>query len=140
MLPPDPHEEIKELCALSTTGELTAEEWRRLKEHLAHCAACRAVKQQYERVVATAIPALGDDGDAGAPEDAPSGNWSLDGAEAALMKALQDEPLPVNDRLRGVGKTVLPCRKVARYAVAASLLLVVGIESYFVVVRRGRVE
>jgi hypothetical protein len=108
MLPADPHEEIKELCALSTTGALTAEEWGRLREHLAHCPSCRAVKQQYERVVATAIPAMGDDGDAGASEDAPSGNWSLEGAEAALMKALQDEPLPVDDRLRSVGKKTVP--------------------------------
>lgn len=139
MLPAAPHEEIKELCALSTTGELTAEEWRRLREHLAQCASCRAVKQQYERVVAAAIPALGDDGDAEASEDAPSGNWSLDGAEAALMKALQDEPLPMSDRPGSVGKTALPWRNVARYAVAASLLLGIGIASYFVGVRRGRV-
>jgi hypothetical protein len=39
--PADPHQEFQELCALSTTRELTVEEWARLIEHLAHCDSCR---------------------------------------------------------------------------------------------------
>jgi predicted anti-sigma-YlaC factor YlaD len=57
-LPLDPHHEFESLCALSTTGELTAEEWARLTEHLAHCDACREAKRQYERVISTTMPAL----------------------------------------------------------------------------------
>lgn len=137
MLPADPHEEIKELCALSTTGELTAEEWRRLREHLAHCASCRAVKQQYERVVTTAVPALGDDGDVGTSEEVSSGNWSLEGAEAALMEALRNEPLSVNVHPVGTVKMPSAWRSVARYAIAASLLAGIGLASYFTGVQRA---
>jgi hypothetical protein len=57
MLPRDPHEDFQELCAVSTTGGLTAEKWSRLNAHLAHCDACRRILDQYERVIATAIPA-----------------------------------------------------------------------------------
>jgi predicted anti-sigma-YlaC factor YlaD len=47
MLPRDSHQEFQELCALSTTGELTAEEWAQLTEHLAHCDSCREAKRHY---------------------------------------------------------------------------------------------
>jgi len=51
-LPHDPHQEFQELCALSTTGKLTAEEWKRPNGHLAHCDACRKLNP--------ACPKLGD--------------------------------------------------------------------------------
>jgi hypothetical protein len=57
-LPTEPHSEFLELCAVSTSGELTAEEHKRLQEHLLVCAACREVLQQYETVVNKAIPAI----------------------------------------------------------------------------------
>ena len=36
-----PHEEFLELCAVSTSGDLTEEEQNKLKAHLAGCAECR---------------------------------------------------------------------------------------------------
>ena len=57
-MPEDPHGEFQELCALSTTGELTAEEWARLTEHLVHCHSCRLASKDYDRVIAMALPAL----------------------------------------------------------------------------------
>ena len=38
------HDEFVELCALSTSGELSAEEHKRLAEHLAVCPSCREIQ------------------------------------------------------------------------------------------------
>jgi hypothetical protein len=52
------HNELLELCALSTSGQLTEEEQGRLQEHLAFCESCRQTLRQYEMVVDRAIPAI----------------------------------------------------------------------------------
>ena len=59
MLPSGPHDEFLELCAVSTSGQLSEEEQNRLKEHLAVCPACREALREYESVVNDAIPAIG---------------------------------------------------------------------------------
>ena len=43
-----PHDEFLELCAASTSGELTDDEQKRLREHLAVCASCREALRQYD--------------------------------------------------------------------------------------------
>jgi hypothetical protein len=53
-----PHNEFLELCAVSTSGQLTEEEQKRLQEHLAVCESCRETLKQYETVVNLAIPTL----------------------------------------------------------------------------------
>jgi len=53
-----PHDEFLELCAVSTSGELTEEEQNRLQEHLAVCPSCREALRQYESVVDRAIPTI----------------------------------------------------------------------------------
>ena len=52
----EPHNEFLELCAVSTSGQLTEEEQKKLQEHLAVCESCRETLQQYETVVRRAIP------------------------------------------------------------------------------------
>ncbi len=52
------HNEFLELCAVSTSGQLTEEEQERLQEHLALCESCRQTLKQYETVVDRAIPAI----------------------------------------------------------------------------------
>ena len=128
-MPHDPHEEFEALCALSTTGELTAEEWSRLRVHLEHCARCRESQRLFERVVATAIPALAEEGGAN-PEDGTSpGSWSLEAAEAALMESLRDEPSPSNQ------KSITPSspaywRRARCYALAATILAACSVAGY----------
>ena len=79
----EPHDEFLELCAVSTSGQLTQEEQKKLQEHLAVCASCREAIRQYEAVVADAIPAMAADE---APEDLePGPSWSPHRAEAALF-------------------------------------------------------
>ncbi len=79
-----PHDEFLELCAISTSGQLTGEEQRRLHEHLAVCPSCREAMQQYEAVVNESIPALAPD-----PENLePDPSWSQEQAEAELFRGL----------------------------------------------------
>jgi len=54
----EPHNEFLELCAVSTSGQLTDEEQKKLLEHLAACGSCRETLKQYESVVGQAIPVL----------------------------------------------------------------------------------
>jgi hypothetical protein len=136
----DPHREFQELCALSTTGELTSEESARLTGHLAHCESCRESKREYERLIATTIPALGaesatDEDD----EDAPGG-WSLEGAEATLMETLRREPVPriASPVPYPVSRPDSPGWKHAlRFAVAAVILLACTFAGYRIGVLRG---
>src|SRR5258706_4966885 len=53
-----PHEEFLELCALSTSGELSKEEQEKLKDHLATCADCQQVLREYEAVADVGVPLL----------------------------------------------------------------------------------
>ena len=96
ILPPDPHDEFQELCALSTTGELTPEEWVRMEQHLSQCASCRQAQQEFERLVALTIPALAEEDGVNVSHGISPESWSIGDAEAELMESLRDEPSPVN--------------------------------------------
>jgi len=135
-MPVDPHREFQELCALSTTGELTVKEWARLTEHLAHCRSCQEAKRQYELLISTEIPALGAESLADEEgQDAP-GFWSLEEAEATLMESLRDEPIPAR------GRSASPTRSsrwknVRRYAVAALILATCSVAAYRIGIQHG---
>ena len=82
-----PHDQFLELCAISTSGQLTGEEQKRLQKHLASCPSCREAMKQYEAVVNETIPALAPD-----PESIQSDpSWSQEQAEAALFEQLTTE-------------------------------------------------
>ena len=82
-----PHDEFLELCAISTSGQLTGEEQKRLQKHLAVCPSCREAMKQYEAVVSETFSALVPD-----PEGIESdSSWSQEQAEAALFKRLTSE-------------------------------------------------
>jgi hypothetical protein len=53
-----PHEEFLELSALSTSGELSDEEQKRLQDHLATCADCRQALREFEAVADVGVPLL----------------------------------------------------------------------------------
>jgi hypothetical protein len=135
-MPADPHQEFQELCALSTTGELTVEESARLTEHLTHCDYCREAKRQYEALIATTIPALGAESSPDEDsEDAP-GFWSLEQAEATLMETLRREPAPPSPR--PISPLASPrLRHALSLAAAAVILAVVGLAGYRIGVLRG---
>jgi hypothetical protein len=84
--PTEPHDEFLELCAVSTSGQLTEEEQKKLQEHLAVCRSCREALRQYEAVVGQAIPAIAANEESKATESGPS--WSHEEAEKAFFKRL----------------------------------------------------
>jgi Putative zinc-finger len=53
-----PHDEFLELCAVSTSGDLTEEERKKLQDHLAGCSECRKALQEFEAVADIAVPLL----------------------------------------------------------------------------------
>jgi len=82
----DKHEEYLELCAAATAEELSADEDKKLKQHLAVCASCRRASREYEVAVQKAVPALADDV-ASNPEQSDK-VWSIERAEAAFFERL----------------------------------------------------
>jgi hypothetical protein len=132
---PNPHQEFRELCALSTTGELTAEEWMQLSEHLAQCRACRKVKEQYERVAGSTMPAVAAEAALELDEEDAPGSWSIEEAEATLMESLRAEPAPIRSRSAAPPR---PSRwkHVPRYAMAAVILVACGLTGYRIGVLR----
>jgi Anti-sigma-K factor rskA/Putative zinc-finger len=54
----EPHDEFLELCAVSTSGELSEQERRTLQAHLAGCAECRRALREFEAAVDVGVPFL----------------------------------------------------------------------------------
>lgn len=136
-LTPDSHDEFLELCALATTGELTAEEWARLNEHLAQCDACLLASQEFEQVVATTIPAL-------AAESAPEegiGNlpetWSIEQAERTLMVSLNTKPSSPKAK-SGAASESVPWNLSRLLAIAAMVLAACSLAAYQIGVHHRR--
>jgi hypothetical protein len=81
----EPHDEFLELCAVSTSGQLSGEEQKKLEQHLAVCESCREALRQYRAVVEQAIPAIG----ASLHHDVdPGPGWSEEQAERAFFRRL----------------------------------------------------
>ncbi|HEV2221741.1 MAG TPA: anti-sigma factor [Candidatus Acidoferrales bacterium] len=53
-----PHERFIELCAISTSGEITEEERIRLDKHLEHCGECRQALREFQAVADVGVPLL----------------------------------------------------------------------------------
>lgn len=84
-----PHDEFLELCAASTTGDLSNDEKKRLGEHLAVCSSCREALRQYEAIANNVIPAIAANE---VPENVPvDSSWSEEKAEKALFERLSRE-------------------------------------------------
>lgn len=82
-----PHDEFLGLCAVSTSGQLTDEERKRLEQHLVVCPSCTDAMKQFDAVVRNAIPALAPN-----PTDLEfDPSWSQEQAEAAFFERLTDE-------------------------------------------------
>jgi hypothetical protein len=93
----EPHDEFLELCALSTSGDLTGEEHDKLKGHLAQCAECRQALKEFEAAVDAGVPLLSSKL-AGAPtEQSEIGDAVAVGAASSRA--------PVSDGRREEGNT-----------------------------------
>jgi anti-sigma factor RsiW len=85
----EPHDEFLELCAVSTSGQLSEAEHKRLQGHLATCLSCREALKQFEAVVGQAIPAIGANQPSECLESGAS--WSQEQAEKAFFGRLSQE-------------------------------------------------
>ena len=54
----EPHDRFLELCALSTSNELSEEEQEELHAHLAQCADCRQTLKEFEAAAGIGVPLL----------------------------------------------------------------------------------
>jgi hypothetical protein len=96
-LGPGPHEEFLELCAVLTSGNLSKQEQKKLREHLAICSECSEAMKQFETVVDYTIPALAPELAPETPKEDPS--FSLDAAETSFLKRLSEEDEKSRSRL-----------------------------------------
>ena len=90
----EPHDdEFLELCALSTSGELTEAERKRLDAHLGSCLLCQEALQQYETLVSDVIPAVAASEMLSATSEGPKAGpgWSEKRAEALLERIAHEE-------------------------------------------------
>ena len=145
MLSNEPHDEFLELCALSTSGQLSEEERHRLQQHVTVCSACREALHEYEAIVDEAIPAIG--ANESEPID-PGPGWSQAKAEKAFFKRLKEEEegagsVPSN----GIGASFRRNLPVAPestwrhvwmlYAAGILLFITLSLSAYWVGIRRG---
>ena len=107
-----PHDEFLELCAASTSGELTDDEQKRLREHLAICVSCREALRQYESMVSDVIPAIAASEEPGHVQ--PAETWSQEQqehAEKALFDRLaREEKHPPGETGKRNGSSIFPHR------------------------------
>src|SRR6185437_10003960 len=129
------HEEFIQLCALSTSGELSDEEWVRLERHLLDCPSCRERKRQYESVVSNLLPAMAEASDRSRSAEDDPAPWSIESAEASLMSALdRRHSAPEPDTTRKVSSF----SRRWPYLVAATVLLCGGTILGFILGRARR--
>jgi hypothetical protein len=142
-----PHDEFLELCAVSTSGQLTEAEQKRLQDHLEVCSSCREAMKQYEAVVSKTIPALAPD-----PKNLESDpSWSQEQAETAFFQRLALEEQLGTDRGGGdgdsasktVGRVPLSASQATwrnvwtLYAAGVLLFIALGVSAYRVGIHRG---
>ena len=146
----EPHDEFLVLCAVSTSGQLSEEDQRRLQEHLVVCSSCREALQQYEAIIRHAIPAIAADE---TPENLEAGpRWSEKQAESALFDRIareQGKPGiecngPIQTRSQNGARRVLSPASAAAwrsvwalYAAGILLFIALGFCAYQVGIRRG---
>jgi len=135
----EPHDDFLELCAVSTSGELTEEEQNKLREHLAVCESCRQALQQYEAIVHNAIPVI-------AASETPTAvdsdsSWTDQAAERAFFKRLHAEGKKPQKKSRQAHEIFRPSHRFPQLAnpstwrdmwilYGAGVLLFVGMSVY----------
>ena len=83
-------EKYEELCAVSTTGELSPEEWADLREHVAACGQCSELLNEYSNLAQIGMAKLGP---IVQQDDATSNRFAEKRAELRLTAALRAKPL-----------------------------------------------
>jgi hypothetical protein len=153
LLPSGPHDEFLELCAVSTSGQLSEEDQNRLREHLATCPECREALREYESVVHDTIPGIGAEqvSEQSSRID-PGPSWSQSKAEQAFFERLDQEEKQSGhaEKKNGVPtglRRILPIAPESTwrhvwmlYAAGILLFITLCFSAYWVGVRHGTEE
>lgn len=97
------HDDFLELCALSTTEVLTANERAYLDHHLSECSECREALAQYQALTTTGVPLMTDTG------CASDSVWQVHAAEASLLARIAAGET-ATERFRNNGSPPFDCR------------------------------
>ena len=147
LFPPEPHTEFLELCAVSTSGQLTEEERKRLQEHLALCPSCRETLRQYEATVHDIIPAIA--AHETTDEAELDSAWSPEEAEKAFFQRLESQEKAPPDNLARTEDILVPRRLLPfspestwrhvwmLYAAGILLFVTISFCVYWAGIRRG---
>jgi Putative zinc-finger len=145
-----PHEEFLELCAVSTSGDLTEEERAKLQKHLVGCPECREALKEFQAAASIASPLFA--AEASSPPPQKTETWSVDAAEAKLRDRLARQIGPTGTQ--SVGPDAIRADELAErngkprlsehwntlwfpFAAAILLAATLGIYAYRAGVRRG---
>ena len=103
-----PHDEFLELCAASTTGDLSDDEKKRLGEHLSVCSSCCEALRQYESIANNVIPAIAA---SETPEEVVAdSSWSEEKAEKGLLERIAGEERDRDVQKGRNGSSIFPHR------------------------------
>src|SRR6266576_5430072 len=86
-------EEFAELCALSTTNSLTAEERRCLEQHVRQCRLCALLLADYQSLAAEGMARIAAERDSKRHELFQQISWNREGAKARLLSRLDSPPI-----------------------------------------------
>jgi len=128
-----PHDEFLELCAILTSGELSAEEREKLQEHLAVCAACREALEQYQAITDGEIPSIAA-AECGPVTDAGS-TWSPKQAEKRFRESFSS-----HEASHTMGRVSVESAWQSMwllYAAAGVLFVALGVLAYRVGMQKG---
>lgn len=141
--------DYSELCALSTTGSLTSDEYRRLQEHVAVCAQCASLLDDYRSVASEGMAKVGAVQSSGRGEFNQEFLWNRDGAKARLLSSLGVPAHDSTSQPSESGETALPdagiwgfgtlSRAMPLLGIAALLLLATFV-AYQMGLKRGTVH
>src|SRR5437588_1694249 len=81
------HDPYDQLCALASSGALTASEWSRLADHLKVCSQCREELAKYQEIATLGLSLIAPTG----PSLDVESEWSPESAVAKLMRTLQEQ-------------------------------------------------
>ncbi len=138
-------EEFAELCALSTTNSLTAEERRRLQQHVLHCRQCASLLTDYESLASKGMARVAAVRDSKAHESYAQISWDREAATARFLSKLDGsphdapavEPTAPARRHGWTGFRAMAFPRVGLLVRAAAVLLLVAFAAYQFGIRTG---
>jgi hypothetical protein len=147
-----PHNKFLELCAISTSGELTGKEEKDLQAHLEECADCRQALKEFEAAAGIGMPLLHSDLTSG--DSLEPSSISTEGGKTAHTRATAPIETAQTDRFTIAKSSGLsfPPQNGHRhmqvnwnyvwmpFAAAVVLTAALGIYSFQVGKNRGRVD